>query len=72
MTQLLEQAISQMKQLDEDKQDFIAAVILEELEDDLLWEQTFANSQDKLGKWARKVRKDIEAGKFKQMDWDEI
>ncbi len=50
MTQLLERAISQVRELPEEKQDLIAAVILEELEDDLLWEQTFANSQDQLGK----------------------
>lgn len=72
MTQLLEHAISQVRELPEEKQDLIATVILEELEDDLRWEQAFATSQDKLGKWAKKVRADIKAGRFKEMDWDEI
>ena len=44
MTKLLEQAIAQVKQLSEPEQDTIAALILEELEDERLWNEAFSSS----------------------------
>lgn len=61
MTQLLEKVLTEVYKLPPEKQDAIAAVILEELEDERLWDKVFAGSQDKLAELARKVRADIKA-----------
>ena len=55
-----------------EKQDTIAAVILEELEDERLWDKAFAESQDKLAQLARKVWADIKADHIKKMGIDEL
>ncbi len=52
MTELLEQAIARVKQLPETEQDAIAALILEELEDEARWDRAFAKSHDTLAKLA--------------------
>ncbi|MBI5761365.1 MAG: hypothetical protein HZA46_22890 [Planctomycetales bacterium] len=62
MTQLLEQAITQVQGLPMEEQDAIASLILEELADEVRWDQAFARSQDQLAKLAAKVRDDIQAG----------
>ena len=72
MTQLLEQALAEVQKLSEADQDAIAALILEELADERRWEETFANSQDKLARLAEKVRADVRAGKIKQVGVDEL
>ncbi len=72
MTQLLEKALTEVYKLPLEKQDAIAAVILEELEDDQRWEAAFTTSQDKLAKLAQKVRADIKAGRIKKMGFDEL
>ena len=59
MTQLLEKVLTEVYKLPPEKQDTIAAVILEELEDERLWDKVFTESQDKLSELARKVRADI-------------
>lgn len=72
MTQLLEKVLTEVYKLPPERQDAIAAVILEELEDEQLWDQAFAESQDKLAQLARKVRADIKAGRIKKMGIDEL
>jgi len=72
MTQLLEKALTAVYKLPPEKQDAIAAVILEELEDEQQWDETFAASQDKLAQLAQKVRADIKAGHVKKMGFDEL
>ena len=72
MTQLLEKVLTEVYKLPPEKQDAIAAVILEELEDERLWDKTFAASQDQLAQLARKVRADIKTGRIKQMGIDEL
>jgi aspartate/glutamate racemase len=52
MTERLEQAIAQLKTLSTDKQDAIATLILEELEEEQRWDNSFARSQDLLAKLA--------------------
>ena len=56
MTQLLEKVRTEVYKLPPEKQDAIAAVILEELEDERLWDKAFAESQDQLAQLASKVR----------------
>ena len=54
MTQLLKKALIEVNKLPPDKQDTIASIILEELEDERRWDRSFADSQDKLAQLAPK------------------
>ena len=70
MTQLLEKVLTEVYKLSPEKQDAIAAVILEELENEHRWDKAFADSQDQLAQLAQKVRADIKAGRVKKMKGD--
>ena len=72
MTQLLEKALTEVYKLPPEKQDAIATMILEELEDEQRWDKAFAESQDKLAQLVRKVCADIKAGRTKKMGIDEL
>ncbi len=72
MTQLLEEALSQVQQLSPYEQDAIAQIILDELADEQQWDRAFAQSQVPLAKLADKVREDIRAGKVRRMGFDEL
>jgi len=72
MTQLLEQAIGEVRALPADQQDLIAIVILEELADERRWAEAFARSQDQLSRLADKVRDDIEAGRTHALGMDDL
>jgi hypothetical protein len=72
MTPLLKKVLDEVYKLRPEEQDAIAAVILEELEDERQWQEAFAESQDKLAQLARKVRADIKAGRVKDMGIDEL
>ena len=72
MTTLLDKAIAKVSKLPTSKQDAIASIILDELEDDELWDKQFAGSQDKLSKLASKVRRDIAAGNVHVKGIDEL
>ena len=65
-------ALSKVYKLPPEEQNAIAAIILEELEDERQWQEVFAESQDKLAQLAHKVRADIKAGHIKKMDIDEL
>lgn len=68
MTERLEQAIAQLKTLPTDKQDAIAILILEELEDDQRWDESFARSPDLLAKLATEAMAEYQAGKTQELD----
>ena len=72
MTQLLEQAIAEVKKLVPSEQDAIAALILDEIADEQLWDRAFARSQDQLSRLAAKVREDINAGRVRNVGMDEL
>lgn len=72
MTPLLEKVLSEVYKLSPEEQNAIAAVILEELEDERRWNEAFAKSQDGLAQLAHKVRADIKAGRIKKMEIDEL
>lgn len=63
MTELLERAIARLKILPATEQDAIAALILEELEDEIQWNEAFANSQDALARLAAEAMAEHRAGK---------
>ena len=69
---LLEMAITEVRKLPEDKQDAIAALIIEELEDERRWDSAFASSQDKLSKLAQKARADRNASRGREMGFDDV
>jgi hypothetical protein len=70
MTQLLDQALSEVKKLPEPEQDAIATLILDELADERRWQESFARSQEQLANMAAKVREDIRAGRVKSGGFD--
>ncbi len=70
MTQLLEKALNEVYKLPPEQQDFIATIILEELEDERRWDKTFAESQDLLAKLAEEARAEIKSGRVKQIEGD--
>jgi len=72
MTDTLEKAWNQVITLPADKQDTIGNIILEEIEDSLLWDSQFNNSQIQLSKIASKVKNDIIAGNFKQKGFGDL
>ena len=72
MTQLLEKALIAVHKLPPEQQNFIATVILEELEAERRWDKSFAESQDLLAKLAEEARDEIKAGRIKKMGIDEL
>ena len=68
MTELLEQAIARLKTLPPSEQDAIAAMILEELEDEMRWDKAFKRSQDALASLAAEAMAEYRAGKTQELD----
>ena len=66
MTKLLEKAIAKVKNLTESEQDTIAALILEELEAETKWQNSFAKSQDMLAEMAAEAMVEYDAGKTEE------
>lgn len=72
MTNLLEKAMAEVKNLSDIEQDAIAALILEEIEDEALWDKAFEGSQDTLAKLAAEAIAEDSAGKTKDLDPDKL
>lgn len=72
MTQLLQQAFTELQKLPDSEQDAVAALILDELADERLWQEKFANSLDKLTQLAQRARAEIQAGKVRVVGIDEL
>ena len=68
MTELLERAITRLKTLTASEQDAIASMILEELEEDLRWDEAFSRSPDTLAKLAATALAEYHAGKTQELD----
>lgn len=69
---LLRQVGDEVRKLSATDQDAIASLILEEIQDEQLWDETFARSQGKLARMAAKARDDIRAGKVRNLEIDEL
>jgi hypothetical protein len=69
MTNLLEQAISKIKILSSNEQDIIATIILEELEEESRWDESFANSSDLLAKLAQEAIIEHSQGKTIELNF---
>jgi len=72
MTALLSQAFDKAAKLPEAMQEQIALQLLEDLDAEFKWDQTFAETQDQLAKLADKALHDIKVGKVKKMGFDEL
>ena len=72
MTPNLEQAIQEVQKLPAAEQDAIASIILDELADEKRWDESFARSQDQLGRLAAKVRADIRAGRVRDTSVEDL
>lgn len=68
MTQLLERAYAEVARLPEPDQDAIAALILEELEDERKWQKSFAQSPDALARLAEEALAEHRAGRTQLLD----
>ena len=69
MTELLQQAITQIQQLPPDQQDAIAARFLAELRDEQKWEAQFAaTTDDQWDRMAAIVRQEIAKGETMPFD----
>lgn len=72
MSQLLDHAVAQARKLPDAEQDAIAALILEEIEDDRKWEEAFARSPGKLAALATRAAEQVQAGRCCQVGFDEL
>ena len=72
MSQLLEHAIAEARKLTDPEQDTIAALILEEIEDDRMWEEALARSPSKLAALAARAAEQVRAGRCREVGFDEL
>jgi hypothetical protein len=66
MTELLERAIARLKTLPSSEQDAIATIILEEVEDERRWDESFTRSPDMLTMLAAEAMAEHRAGKTQE------
>lgn len=72
MTELLDRALAKPATLPEQDQDAIAARILEEIEDERRWEESFARSQDVLERLTDEALAEHRAGNTQLLDSHEL
>jgi hypothetical protein len=72
MSELLEQAVAEVRKLPDAEQDAIAALILEEIEDEREWEEALARSPDKLAALAARAEEQVRAGRCRTVGFDEL
>jgi hypothetical protein len=72
MSQLLEQAVAEVRKLPDAEQDAIAALILAEIEDDRRWDEAFARAPDKLTALAKRAADQVRTGRCKAAGFDQL
>ena len=72
MSELLDRAVEQAKRLPIDQQNAIAALILEEIEDEQRWHAAFARSSDALERLATEAEKEDRKGLTEALDPDAL
>ena len=72
MSPLLQQAVATASKLPGAYQQAIAALILEEIEEDRKWEESFARSPEKLKALAARAVEQVRAGQFRAAAFDEL
>ncbi|MEX2237790.1 MAG: hypothetical protein WEB00_09675 [Dehalococcoidia bacterium] len=64
---LLEQAVARLQERPKSEQDAVAALILQEIEDEQGWDERFANSQDLLEKLGDQALRRYMAGETEEI-----
>lgn len=72
MTESLERALRELQKLTAERQDAIAALILDEIADDRAWDNTFSHTHEALGRIAVRVRAEAQAGRVRDGGWDDL
>ncbi len=72
MSQLLDHAVAETRKLPDADQEAIAALILEEIEEDRKWQESFARSPEKLTALAERAAEQVRAGRFRAAGFDEL
>ncbi len=67
MTALLEQAMRRVETLPKTEQDAIAALILDELDDERRWDEALAANQDQIAKLAQRALAEHRAGESRPL-----
>ena len=70
MSDLFDRAVQKASKLPEAEKNVIAAIILEELEDDARWKRAFSKSQDALAKLVAEAIEEDRKGQTKELDPD--
>jgi hypothetical protein len=71
-TQLLERAFAEAAKLPIPQQDALATLVMEEMEAEKKWDDTFANSQHMLSKMAEQALAEHKNGETRQLDVDAL
>ncbi len=72
MSPLLDQAVAEARKPPDAEQDAIAALILEEIEDDRRWEESLARSPGKLAALASRAAEQVRDGRCLAAGFDEL
>jgi hypothetical protein len=72
MSEMLEQAFEKARRLSAAEQDAIAAIILDEMEDEARWEEAFSSSQESLARLASEAMEEDRRGETKDLDPDSL
>lgn len=68
MTQLLQQVVKAAEKLPDSEQDWLASRMLEEIESEQRWDESFAQNQDKLAELANRALASMKAGKSRPIE----
>ena len=72
MTALLTKAVNRASRLPDSKQDEIAALLIEEMDDEERWQLSFSKSQSLLERMGEEALKDYKQGRTKELGFDEL
>ena len=72
MSSLLDRAVAEARKLPDAEQDAIAALILDEIEDDRRWDESLARSPGKLAALMARAAAQVEAGECRAAGFDEL
>ena len=72
MTESLKNAFAEVSKLPDEQQNAFAEWIIQELESEQRWTQSFEQSQDILEALADEALKEFHEGKTHELDWDNL
>ena len=72
MSQLLDHAVAEARKLPDAEQDAIAALILQEMEDERRWDEALASSPGKLAALVARAEEQVRAGRCRAVGFDEL